>query len=157
MLPLQGRSLWESSPPMGPPESLTRPRKNQAAGRWKRRPRRRLCLLKGCEQRFHPRHARQRYCSAECRAKAEKWRRWKAQQKYRISDSGKQKRNGRSRRYRERVKSRKLPEDEADNEATRVITKARPFNTITYHGRSVIIMIASADVIKAPLRHKMIQ
>jgi len=123
MLPLQGRSFWESSPPMGPPESLTRPRKNQAAGRRKRRPRRRLCLLKGCEQRFHPRHARQRYCSAECRAKAEKWRRWKAQQKYRISDSGKQKRNGQSRRYRERVKSRKLPEDEADNEATRVITK----------------------------------
>ena len=49
MVPLQGRSFWDSSPPMGPPESPTRARKNQAAGRRKRRarkPRPGCCLLK---------------------------------------------------------------------------------------------------------------
>jgi hypothetical protein len=115
---------------MGPPESVTRPRKNQAAGRRNRRnrrkrrgrrPRARRCLLKGCEQRVHPRHARQRYCSAECRERARKWSRWKAQQKYRTTAGGKQKRNGQSGRYRERVKSRKPPEPEAVSAAARVI------------------------------------
>src|SRR5262249_11894190 len=48
---------------MGPPENRTRPRKWQAAGRRKRpaRPRMRRCLLKGCEQRYLPRRAGQRY------------------------------------------------------------------------------------------------
>jgi hypothetical protein len=74
----------------------------------------RRCLLKGCEQRFHPLQARQRYCSERCRDAARKWDRWKAQQRYRETAAGKQKRNGQSRRYRERVKSRKpsVPEDE---------------------------------------------
>jgi hypothetical protein len=110
---------------MGPPESVTRPRKNQAAGRRKgraHRPRARRCLLKGCAQRVHPRQARQRYCSAECGEKARKWSRWKAQQKYRKTRGGKQRRNGQSGRYRERVKSRKPAEPEAVNEAARVIT-----------------------------------
>jgi hypothetical protein len=120
-------SFWESSPPMGPPESPTRPRKNQAADRRNRRPRLRRCLLKGCEQKFHPRQARQRYCSAECRAKAEKWSRWKAQQRYRETAAGQAKRNSQSRRYRQRVKSRKPPEPEAVNEAARVITKEHFF------------------------------
>ena len=110
---------------MGPsPESLTRPRKEQAAGRRKcraGRPRRRPCLLKGCEQRFHPRRACQRYCSEGCRQEARKWRRWKAQQRYRKTAAGQQKRNGQSRRYRERVKSRKSPESEVVDEAARVI------------------------------------
>ena len=115
---------------MGPPESVTGPRKNQAAGRRKRRarrPRARGCLLKGCEQRVRPRHARQRYCSAECREKARKWSRWKAQQKYRMTADGKQKRNGQSGRYRERVKSRKPAEAEAVSGAARVITQAHFF------------------------------
>jgi hypothetical protein len=112
---------------MGPPESPTHPRRNQAAGRRKRRPRVRRCLLKGCEQKFHPRQARQRYCSAECRAKADKWSRWKAQQRYRQAAAGKAKRNGQSRRYRERVRSRKPPEPEAVAEAARVITEERFF------------------------------
>ena len=43
----------------------------------------RRCLLKGCEQRYHPRQARQRYCSESCREAARKWSRWKAQQRYR--------------------------------------------------------------------------
>jgi hypothetical protein len=115
---------------MGPPESLTGARKNQAAGRRKRRaqrPRARRCLLKGCEQRVHPRQARQRYCSAACREKARKWSRWKAQQKYRTTTGGKQKRNGQSGRYRERVKSRKPREPETVSDCARVITKEHFF------------------------------
>jgi hypothetical protein len=108
---------------MGPTESLTRPRKNQVAGRRdRRRPRARCCLLKGCKQRVHPRQAYQRYCSAECRERARKWSRWKAQQKYRKTTGGKQRRNSQSGRYRERVKSRKAADPEAVNEAARVIT-----------------------------------
>ena len=110
---------------MGPSENLTRPRKNQAKRRRKRsgrRPRKRKCLLKGCEQRFHPRQAGQRYCSAECRKTARQWSRWKAQQKYRATAGGKQKRNQQSRCYRERVKSRQTTEPEPVSEAARVIT-----------------------------------
>jgi hypothetical protein len=109
---------------MGPPESPTRHRENQATGRRKRRarrPRLRRCLLKGCKQRFHPRQARQRYCSERCREEARKWSRWKAQQRYRETAAGQQKRNGQSRRYRERVKSRKPPEPEAVSDSARVI------------------------------------
>ena len=112
---------------MGPPESLTRHGENQAAGRRARRPRQRTCLLKGCEQRFHPRHARQRYCSERCREKARKWSRWKGQQRYRETSAGREKRNGQSRRYRERVKSRKAAEPEAVSDPARVITKEHFF------------------------------
>jgi hypothetical protein len=117
---------------MGPPESHTGHPKNQE-GRRRRlpcRPRKRCCLLKGCEQRFHPGQPRQRYCNEECRKAARKWEGWKAQQRYRETAAGKQKRNGQSRRYRERVKSRELPEPEVVNEAARVITTEhffRPF------------------------------
>lgn len=110
---------------MGPPEILTRPRKRQAAGRRKRparRPRTRRCLLKGCEHRFRPRQARQRYCSEPCRKAARKWSRWKGQQRYRKTAAGQQKRNGQSRRYRERVKSLKTPEPETVDSPARVIT-----------------------------------
>jgi hypothetical protein len=115
---------------MGPPESRTRARKNQAAGRRKRRarkPRARYCLLKGCEQKFHPRHARQRYCSEECRKKGRRWSRWKGQQRYRETAEGQQKRNGQSRRYRERVKGRKPAQTPAVSEAARVITREHFF------------------------------
>jgi hypothetical protein len=108
---------------MGPPESATRHRENQAPGRRRRRGRQRLCLLKGCEQRFRPRHARQRYCGESCRKEARKWSRCKAQQRYRETAAGQQKRNGQSRRYRERVQCRKAAETEAVSEAARVITK----------------------------------
>jgi hypothetical protein len=124
-IPLQGLSFWESSPPVGPPESPTRHLEKQEAGRRKRlprRPRMRGCLLKGCKQRFHPRQARQRYCSQRCREAARQWSRWKAQQRYREKAAGKQKRNSQSVRYRERVRSRKPAEPEAVNEVARVIT-----------------------------------
>ena len=118
---------------MGPFESPTVHPENQASGRRKRLarwPRMRRCLLKGCEQRFHPRQARQRYCSERCRGAARKWSRWKAQRRYRATRAGKQQRNGQSQRYRERVQSRKPPEPEAVDEAARVITTEhffRPF------------------------------
>jgi len=108
---------------MGPPESATGDGKNQAAGRRKRRRRRpRRCLLKGCEQWFTPRQGRQRYCSEGCRAEARTWGQWKAQQRYRETRAGQQKRNRQSRRYRERVKGRKAAQAEAVKEAARVIT-----------------------------------
>src|SRR6266571_2210593 len=111
---------------MSPPENRTKPAEKQGCGRRRRarcRPRTRPCLLKGCEQGFHPRRqARQRYCSADCRKAARRWSRWKAQQRYRETAAGQQKRNGQSRRYREQVKSRKTPEPEAVNDPARVIT-----------------------------------
>ena len=130
MVPSRARSFWESSPPMGPPESPTGRRKNQAPGRRKRRarkPRLRCCLLKGCEQKVHPRQARQRYCSESCREKAREWARWKAQQRYRATKAGRKKRNGQSRRYRERVKTRKPEEPEPVSKIARVITQPHFF------------------------------
>jgi hypothetical protein len=118
---------------MGPPESPTARSKNQEAGRRKRRPHRprmRSCLLKGCERRFHPRQAHQRFCSEGCRKAARKWSGWKGQQRYRATAAGKQKRNGQSRRYRELAKSRKLPEPEAVSEHARVITTKHFFRPI---------------------------
>ena len=118
---------------MGPPENRTKAGKKQECGQRRRvrcRPRTRLCLLKGCEQRFHPRQARQRYCSAECRKAARKWSRWKAQERYRETAAGQQKRNGQSRRYRERIKGRKTPEPEAVNDSTRVITTEHFFRPL---------------------------
>lgn len=117
---------------MGPSKSPARHRKNQVARRRKRRawrPRRRTCLLKGCEQKFHPRQARQRYCSEPCRGAARKWSRWKAQKRYRETGAGQEKRNGQSQRYRERVKTRKPAQPKALNEAARVITQEHFFRT----------------------------
>jgi len=108
-----------SESPTGGPENQEASRRKRLA----RRPRARRCLLKGCEQRSHPQQARQRYCSQRCRKAARKWSRWKAQQRYRATTAGKQKRDGQSRRYRERVQSRKPPEPEAVGEPARVITQ----------------------------------
>jgi len=69
-----------------------------------RRPR--CCLLKGCERWFRPAHPGCRYCSAACRQAAQKWRRWRAQQKYRASSHGRQQRRAQARRYRQRCRSR---------------------------------------------------
>src|SRR5439155_300147 len=94
--------------------------------------------VKGCEQRLHPRQARQRYCwycGAECRKAARRWSRWKAQERYRETRAGKQKRNGQSRRYRERVKSRKPPAPEAVNDRARVITTEHFFRAFVRPAR----------------------
>jgi hypothetical protein len=111
---------------MGPPENRTRQiEKQEAHGRKRQvcRPRPRQCLLKGCERRFRPKHARQRYCSPQCREAARTWSGWKARRVYRATAAGKQKRKRQSQRYRKRVKERKPPEKEAVPEAARVISK----------------------------------
>jgi hypothetical protein len=118
---------------MGPPESPTSHPENQEAHQRKRlarRPRTRPCLLKGCERRFHPRQAHERYCSERCREAARKWSRWKAHQRYRSTAAGKQKRNGQSQRYRERVRSRKPPERAAVSTPARVITTEDFFRSL---------------------------
>jgi hypothetical protein len=123
---------------MGPYENPTGHPENQEAGRGKRlahRSRSRRCLLKGCEQSFPPRQARQRYCSERCREAARKWSRWKAQERYRATRAGKEKRNGQSERYRERVRSRKPSEPEAVAKAARVITNEVFFRSIVRSAR----------------------
>lgn len=87
-----------------------------------RRPRRRRCLLKGCERRFGPRGPQQRYCSPECRKAARDWSRWKAQQRYRKSEHGRQQRKRQSCRYRECVREREERRKAGLDEAARVIT-----------------------------------
>src|SRR5947207_15240018 len=115
---------------MGLPESATSHPENQEGGGPKRltrrprgAPRSRQCLLKGCERCFDPRQALQRYCSEPCRKAARAWSRWKAQERYRDTATGKQQRNGQSRRYRERARDRKPAASEAVPDAARVITK----------------------------------
>jgi hypothetical protein len=70
-----------------------------------RRPRRRVCLLKGCGRIFRPQQPMARYCSEACREEARRWRQWKARRRYRQSSNGKQKRQAQSHRYRERRKA----------------------------------------------------
>src|SRR5215472_4942083 len=111
---------------MGPrnnPTSHGRKRATLGRKRAVRRSRPRRCLLKGCEQRFRPRHALQRYCSEGCRKKAREWSEWKARRTWRVSVEGKRKRNGQSQRYRKRVQERKAAKKEAVSETARVITK----------------------------------
>lgn len=110
---------------MGLPERPTDDPRNQEGTRGRcptRRPRTRRCLLKGCEQCFPPQRAAERYCSEECRKKAREWSEWKAQQKYRATLAGKEKRKAQSRRYRERVWNRKAQIRLAADERTRVIS-----------------------------------
>src|ERR1700752_2138751 len=147
MIPLQGKSFWESSPPMGPAKSVTCPRKDQATGRRKRRarkPRPRFCLLKGCEQKVHPQQARQRYCSEDCRSAARRWSQWKAKKRYREPAAGLEKRNSQSRRYRERVKSRKAADPEAVNDGARVIIQEHFFRAHVRQARLLRALRAAA-------------
>jgi len=132
---------------MRPPAGVVNRHSGSQKGRWRRTPaapRTRRRLLKGCEQPFHPRQANQRYCSAACRKAARRWSRWKAQQRYRATPSGKTKRTDQSRRYRERVKTRKPPEPEADNEAARVITPEGFFRRILRSARLLRAIHAAA-------------
>jgi hypothetical protein len=109
---------------VGPDEDSTLPPEDREPGPPPGRgPRTRCCLLKGCERRFCPQRVRQRYCSDECRRAARRWSRWKAQQSYRGTAVGKERRNGQSRRYRQRVGNRQpAAPEEAVPEAARVIT-----------------------------------
>lgn len=68
------------------------------------RPRR--CLLKGCEHWFRPSHPACRYCSPQCRTAADRWRRWRAQQRYRAHAHGRRHRRQQAQRYRQRRAAR---------------------------------------------------
>jgi len=110
---------------MGPRNNPTRHSETEEYPRRKRPtrlPRTRGCLLKGCERRFRPQQARERYCSHECRRAARTWSCWKAQQSYRATAAGKQRRNRQSQRYRERVRTRQQPAPEQAVTVARVIT-----------------------------------
>jgi hypothetical protein len=78
-----------------------------------RAPRRRRCLLKGCEQFFQPRHPQSRYCSPACQQEARRWRRWRAGRTWRKTEGGRQCRRGQSCRYRRRVRQRREAEQAA--------------------------------------------
>lgn len=148
-----GHELLGANTPMGPPGNRTRRTTRQArAGRKRpaRRPRTRLCLLKGCEQRFAPQHARQRYCSDQCRRAARTWSRWKAQQSYRATAAGRDKRKEQSRRYRERIRTRKqAAPEEAVAESARVISQSffrsllRPPRLLSGHHFSAAVASAT--------------
>lgn len=60
----------------------------------------RLCLLKGCERRFHPSRPRSRYCREECRAAARQWSKASARQRYRSTEKGRSRHREQNRRYR---------------------------------------------------------
>jgi len=80
------------------------------SGRCSRRYRpRRRCLLKGCSRWFQPTHPQSRYCCDACRQGARRWRRWRAQHKYRASPHGRDRRQEQARRYRQRCRSRPAP------------------------------------------------
>ena len=68
------------------------------------RPRRRRCLLKGCEQFFQPVHPLCRYCGCDCSAAARRHSCWLAARKYRGSEQGKEKRRQQCQRRRERLR-----------------------------------------------------
>ena len=99
-------TFWEFAAPLGPPQHDLEYAKVQDLGRY--RPRRRLCLLKGCEKPFQPRHPQTRYCSDACRRAARRWRAWRARQRYRATDQSKACRRAQSRRYRERARQRRV-------------------------------------------------
>jgi hypothetical protein len=88
-----------------------------------RRPRRRICLLKGCGRVFRPQQPMARYCSDACREEARRWREWRARRHYRQSPNGKQKRQAQSRRYRERRKEQSARKPAALSGARVIPTK----------------------------------
>lgn len=148
---------------MGPSENPTSHCRKQVVARRgrlaRRRPLPRRCLLKGCEQRFRPRHAQQRYCSTSCRQAARKWSRWKSQARYRATAAGQEKRNSQSRRYRERVRNRKQAEKEAVAEPARVITNnffrclLRPAWLLRRIPPAAALAAAAVLLARVPARH----
>lgn len=108
---------------MGPRNHPTSYPERHTGRRRKHAVRRRRCLLKGCEQRFHSQHAGARYCSSRCRAQARKWVEWKARRAYRTSAKGKAKRQRQSRRYRKRLKTRPASKKDPILRSARVIPK----------------------------------
>jgi hypothetical protein len=84
------------------------PRQERAAS-----PRRRRCLLKGCEAWFRSSHPLARYCSSTCSRAARRWSQWRANCRYRQSEQGKEHRRQQCQRRRER---QCLKDDASGNE-----------------------------------------
>lgn len=99
---------------MDPPNNRLSRRQRQARGRRASRPRKRRCLLKGCGRLFEPRRAQARYCGAECRTAAKRWRDWKSRKRYRKKEGGRRKRREQSRRWRRRQRERKRSGDDVE-------------------------------------------
>ena len=91
------------SSPVGPIPAYSNQLVRQA------RPRRRRCLLKGCEAWFRSLHPSARYCSDGCRCAARRWSQWRANRRYRQSEQGQACRRQQSRRRRERCRQRASP------------------------------------------------
>ena len=72
-------------------------------------PRRRRCLLKGCEVWFRSLYPSARYCSDGCRCAARRWSQWRANRRYRHTEPGKACRRQQCRRRRERCRQRESP------------------------------------------------
>jgi hypothetical protein len=132
-------------PTQHPPKRHTnQERSRRPAKRRTRRPRLRRCLLKGCERRFRPKHPWSRYCGGDCRSKARRWSRWKAQKRYRATSLGKQQRKAQSGRHRQRVRTRKRSKS-TTNEPARVIT-AKKFSIAAATGRAAMSYSCEAAV-----------
>ena len=87
--------------------------------RCRRRHGRRRCLLKDCERWFSPARPQSRYCSTDCQKAADQWRRWRAAQRYRASDHGKQRRRDQSQRYRQRQREARAVPPQPESEGQR--------------------------------------
>lgn len=111
---------------MGPLEHDRRSCRGQGSCRG---PRRRCCLLKGCEQFFQPDRPQARYCSPACQEAANRWRSWRARRTWRKTDGGRQCRRQQSCRYRERVRQRQESEEAAAAETTTPCEGQRPAET----------------------------
>jgi len=101
-------------------------------------PRARHCLLKGCERRFDPRRATQRYCSEECRRAARRWSRWKAAAEL-SRDSGGQRQTQRAKPALPRT-GQKPPTNSArrGGSGDREGNRQRIFSTIVATGRAAM-------------------
>jgi len=110
---LRDLTLWEIDAPLSPKQHPRHEAVFQAESRKAKRPRRRICLLKGCEQPFVSDDPAERYCGPQCRRKAAKWLHWRRQRKYRHTENGKECRREQSRRNRIRRREREQsgPED----------------------------------------------
>ena len=90
----------------------------------------RLCLLKGCERLFWPRHWRSHYCSEACGRAARRWQCWHAGQKYRATEQGRARRREQNQRRRERLRERQRAsaDDEPSREGQRIASSGEDFS-----------------------------
>jgi hypothetical protein len=105
------------------------------------------CLLKGCECWFLPRWPQARYCSKACRKAARYWQVWYANQRYRASDQGKERRRDQNRRYRERRRQRPPPADTPH--PTPQLEPTSPMIDAETHPRTVPHLDLASPVIEA--------